>query len=84
MIVFKKANYEPAQRKRGGIIAAMYESVMGMTNSSNPVLLPEAAAQEQNFVTPGGIAMSGGVVGLSCERLSEGVSPLDAPSGITL
>jgi hypothetical protein len=30
----------------------MYASIMGMTNSSDPALLPEGAAKEQNFVTP--------------------------------
>ena len=75
MIVFEKTYYEPCQRKSGSIIAAMYASIMGMTNSSDSVLLVEAAAQEQNFVTPGGIAMSGGLVGLSCKRLSQEGEP---------
>ena len=44
MIVFEKADYEPCQRKRGSIISAMHASIMGMTNSSDPVLLAEAAA----------------------------------------
>jgi hypothetical protein len=73
--MFKKANHESGQRKRGGIVAAMYASVMGMANSCNPILLAETAAQKQNFVTLGRIAMSGGVVRFSCKRLFEKRKP---------
>ena len=74
MIVFEKADYEPCQRKRGGIVAAMRQSIMGMTNSNEPVCLAEAAAQKENFVTPCGVAMSSRIVGLSCERFPEQLS----------
>jgi hypothetical protein len=37
MIVFY---HEPCQRERSGIIASMYASIVGMTNSSDPALLP--------------------------------------------
>jgi hypothetical protein len=43
MIVFEKADNEPCQRKCRSIIAAMREGLMGMTNSSQTVLLVEAA-----------------------------------------
>src|ERR1700761_632680 len=68
MIVFEKADHEPRERKRCGVIAAMCQGIMGMTNSSDPVLLTEAAPNKKNFLTPCSVAMSGRIVGLSCER----------------
>jgi hypothetical protein len=44
MIVFEKADNEPCQRKRRSIIAAMRQGFMGVTNSSETVLLAEATA----------------------------------------
>ena len=44
MIVFEEADYEACQRKRGSIISAMHQSIMGMTNGGDPVLLSEAVA----------------------------------------
>src|SRR6185437_14993520 len=41
---------------------------MGMTNSSDPVLLTETGSKKKNFLTPCSVAMSGRIVRLSCER----------------